>query len=69
MDTKKHVGPALLLAETIRDLKEVPSGHLYASVMNHMCLDTYNAYIGALKGAKLVKEEHHLLTWIGPDLK
>jgi hypothetical protein len=54
------------IGETIRDLGEVPSGHLYAQLMSRMSLDTYNKIIGILKQTKLVKESGHLLTWIGP---
>lgn len=57
---------AVAVAEAIRDLGEVPNGHLYARLMGRMSLDAYNAIIGALKGAGLVKEESHVLTWIGP---
>jgi len=54
------------VGDTIRDLGEVPSGHLYAMLMGHMSLETYNKLIGALQQSKLVKVENHLITWIGP---
>jgi hypothetical protein len=57
---------AAAVAEAIRDLGSVPSGHLYARLMGHMDLDTYNKVIGVLKQAKLVEEKNHLLTWVGP---
>ena len=53
------------IAEAIRELKEVPSGHLYARLMGHMSLNTYNQFIGVLTRAGVVKEENHLLTWVG----
>lgn len=65
----KAVAVVAVLAETIRELGSVPSGHLYAQVMSHMSLDTYNSAIGVLKSADLVKESNHLLTWIGPSPK
>ena len=52
------------VADAIRELKTVPSGHLYAQLMGHMSLDTYNQIIGVLKVAKLIKEENHLLIWL-----
>lgn len=55
-----------VIADAIRDLGEVPSGHLYARVMEHMDLNTYNAIVGILKRARLVKERNYLLTWTGP---
>lgn len=58
----------LAIAETIQGVKEVPSGHLYARVMDHLSLEEYQGIIAALKRAKLVKERNHLLTWIGKEL-
>lgn len=58
---------AAAVGDAIRELGSVPSGHLYARLMGHMSLDTYNKLIGLLKQADLVKEENHLLTWIGPE--
>ena len=57
------------VAEAIRELKEIPSGHLYAQLMGKMSLDTYNQIIATLKNAGLVKEEFHYLTWIEPIQK
>jgi hypothetical protein len=59
---------ALTLAEAIRELGEVPSGHLYARVMDRLSLADYTAIISALKGARLISESHNLLTWKGPAL-
>ncbi len=59
---------ATILAETIQALGEVPSGHLYAHVMQHVDLEVYQAAIDVLVRAKLVKNSNHLLTWIGPTL-
>jgi hypothetical protein len=53
------------VADAIRELGSVPSGHLYASLMGQMTLDTYYQILAALKDAGLVKEENHLLTYIG----
>ena len=62
---KAALSAVMALGEAIKDLGSVPSGHLYAQVMGHMSLDNYNAAIGLLKKAGAVKEENHLLTWIG----
>ena len=53
------------VAEAIRELGNVPSGHLYTRLMSMMTLDQYDMVINALKKLKLVKEQNHLLTWIG----
>lgn len=53
------------IADTIRELGSVPSGHLYAQLCGKMTLDTYNSIIRTLCGTGLVKESGHLLTWVG----
>lgn len=63
------VATVAAVAEAIQELKEVPSGHLYAQLMGVMDLRTYNAVISALKKAGLITESNHLLTWVGGDLK
>ncbi len=55
-----------VVAELIRELGEVPSGHLYAQLMDQMGLLTYDRVIDQLKRAKLVSESNHVLRWIGP---
>ncbi len=55
------------LADAIRELGRVPSGHLYASIMGSVDLETYQAVIDILKRASLVSEDGaHELRWIGP---
>lgn len=57
------------VAEAIRELRSVPSGHLYAQLMGRMDFETYTKIIDRLKGAGLVAEnKSNLLTWIGPVL-
>ncbi len=57
---------AVVIGQTIRDLKEIPSGHLYAILMGSLNLDEYQRIISALKKTGLVSESNHLLTWVGP---
>lgn len=55
------------VAEAIRDLREVPSGHLYARVMGVMTLQQFEQVIHLLIDARLVERDStHLLRWIGP---
>ena len=64
-----HAAVELLkaVAETIREVKEAPSGTIYAVLMTvGVSHATYVACVDTLKRAKLVKESNHLLTWIGP---
>ncbi len=50
----------------IKELKEVPSGELYARVMEYLTLEDYNQIISILKREGVVKESNNLLTWTGP---
>jgi hypothetical protein len=54
------------LAEAIRDLGQVPSGRLYASVMGVINLSQYQEAIRILIAAGLVENHSHLLVWVGP---
>ena len=46
-----------------------PSGHLYAMVAmpRGATLDEHELAVGALRRAGLVRVEHHLVTWTGPE--
>lgn len=64
---KAVVEAVKLIAETIKELKEVPSGHLYAHLMQHISLDTYNQIIGILiESGRVHQDQYHLLSWVGP---
>lgn len=51
------------LALVIRDLRQVPSGELYARIMNRVSLEDYTRLIAILKRSGLVIERNHLLIW------
>lgn len=40
----------------------IPSGHLYAALMGHMNIDTYNTIIDALINTGKIKQSNYLLT-------
>lgn len=63
---KATLQAVLAVGEAIREVGEVPSGHLYAQLMGHLRLDQYNAIIRTLKEAGVVSESNYLLKWIGP---
>ena len=65
---KAAIGVACAIADAIRELHEVPSGHLYAELMGHLSLDQYQAIIDGLERAKLIKVENHLITWIEEEV-
>jgi hypothetical protein len=65
-DIKTALGILTAVADAIRELSEVPSGHLYANLMGKLSLEQYQQIIGVLKSTGLVAESNdHLLTWLG----
>ena len=57
------------LAEVIRSLGSVPSGHLYAHVMGQLSFAQYMSAIDILKRTGLVTEQAHLLAWVEPKVQ
>jgi len=56
------------IAETIRELGEVPSGELYARLVGKLDLPDYEEVIRILKETGLVTETPgHLLRWNEPE--
>jgi hypothetical protein len=51
------------LADTIRELGEVPSGHLYASVMGAIDLQGYQKAIALLVKSGIVRQCGDVLVW------
>ena len=72
LPTKDQIAATILtvraVADAIQSLKRVPSGELYARVMSHMDLPTYERIIETLKRIGLVTETAHVLEWRGPTL-
>jgi hypothetical protein len=59
------INTVIAIGQTIKELKEVPSGHLYAQLCGKMSLESYQATIRMLTNAGLIKVENHLITYIG----
>jgi hypothetical protein len=55
-----------ILADTIKEAKQIPNGHLYAAVMGVVNLDVYQSCIGILKRSGLVNETYNMLIWVEP---
>ena len=71
--TKEQIRAAMAivhaLAEAIRELGQVPAGHLYANVMGKLTHGQFEQAIGILVRAGVVRREpSHLLVWTGPEL-
>lgn len=57
------------LADTIRDLGQVPSGHLYAAIVDSYDFNAYGVAINILTRSGLVKQlSNHMLVWTGPKV-
>lgn len=58
----------ITVGQIIREAKQIPSGHLFARLMEcGMDPDTYTAIIDKLKDMGVIKEQFNMLTWIGPS--
>lgn len=65
-DARKVAKVVAAIGEAIHDLGQVPSGHLYASIMStQMTISVYSMCITLLRRASLVSEKGHELKWIG----
>jgi hypothetical protein len=66
--TKVELAAAALMidavAEAIKGLGSVPSGHLYAMLTGMMTLEMYLAIIAKLQRLGMISNSGHLLTWI-----
>jgi hypothetical protein len=67
-DVEATIGVIKAVADVIRELGSIPSGHLYARLIGHLNIDQYNTIIGLLKRAGLVEENAFMLRWIGPKI-
>ena len=53
-----------IIYDTVKDLKGVPSGHLYAHLLGIMSLDIYNKMLSELKQEGRISESGFFLTAI-----
>lgn len=62
--TKAAVEIIKAIADTIKELKRVPNGELWAHCMGKMSFNDYQKVIDILKGAGLIKEINNELIWV-----
>ena len=53
------------VADAIKEVGRIPSGHLYAAMMNTLSLEQYNDLIALLKRTNLIEEANNELIWRG----
>ncbi len=55
----------LAISEAVRELCTVPSGHLYAQVLQVLSLEQYEQVLGTLERAGVIKIENLVVRWTG----
>lgn len=53
------------LGRLIKDVKRIPSGHLYAQLMSVLSLPAYQYMLDILVKGDMIKIENHEVIWIG----
>lgn len=70
--TKEQVASAIAvvqtIAEAVRVAGKIPSGHLYAMIMDKVSIQAFESAVALLKRAGLVGESNHELSWTGPEI-
>ncbi len=51
------------IADAVRELKQVPSGHIYAAVMGVMDINAYEKAVSMLCNAGVIRKAGDLLVW------
>ncbi len=51
------------IADAIREVKQVPAGHLYAAVMGTLSLSAFTRIVDMLVRSGLVRKQGDLLIW------
>lgn len=63
---KAYIELVKAIADSIRELKSVPAGHLYAMLCATMTADQFNVIIGKLvSGGLITRDQSHMLHWKG----
>ena len=70
METKEKIKALIeavkAIRDTIKELKEIPSGELYARLLNHITLEHYQYILNILVKAKQIEIlPSHLIRFIG----
>ena len=68
LEAHAAIGIVAAVGTAIKELGSVPSGHLYARLMGHMSLATYQTIISNIASTGLIRvDANHLLVWTGPN--
>lgn len=55
------------VAEAVKELGSVPSGHLYAALTGVLNLTEYNMILAILQARGDVQLHGHVISWVGPS--
>lgn len=65
--TKKQIEAYIELhraiADTVRELKQIPSGHLYARLMSVLSFEQFDKIVTTLCNSGVIRKENDLLIW------
>lgn len=64
--TKAAFAATIAVTEAIRELGEIPSGHMYARLCDKMSLECWERMEKIIVGTGLVEKRGDLLVWVGP---
>jgi endo-1,4-beta-mannosidase len=57
-----------VIGSGIQKLGGIPSGYLYAQMMDMVSIDEYQLVLATLVKLKVISVKNHYITWIGPAL-
>lgn len=61
------INAVMAVGNALKELREVPEGTLYATLMQYVSLEQLRKILDMLIGAELVtRTPAHLLRWVGP---
>jgi hypothetical protein len=62
-EVKAALGVLQAVAGAVKEAGEIPAGHLYAMVMGHLDLPTFNRIVDTLTRAAVIVRRGDLLVW------
>ena len=63
-ELKAGINTIKVMADAVKELGHVPSGHLYAMVMGKLSLEAYERILGILTNAGLIEVKGNEIFWI-----
>ncbi len=64
---KASLNAVFVLGGAIRELRQIPSGHMYAMVMAFLSLEQYEQAVSILVNAKAIRRKGDVLVWCAEE--